>query len=294
MGASRSLGAMQLTAPRVSPGERAAIADPRAWRPGPVPPYRAWWLLTGLLALTLIVPFVLDLALPEADADDEVVLSAEGFDWELPVEDPATGQTMICEADMESLSGAAYNCGGERIDMMAAEGYRDADRSVRRAMRALSQNVISDFADVEVHWDGRFGMAVSSEEPVVGVAMIDPDARGEGAGADDPDPMLVAVVEGDDAARLVAPVWRALGGGEIPAEAQAELSALGRPGAGPGGSGSELPGREERSGVPDLPDLSDHRGSFYDAAGAGAGRAGAAAVRAGVHRAGAAAEEVRA
>lgn len=260
---------MQLTAPRVSPGERAAIADPRAWRPGPVPPYRAWWLLAGLLALTLIVPFVIDLALPEADADDEVVLSAEGFDWELPVEDPATGETMICEADMESLSGAAYTCGGERIDALAAEGYRDADRSVRRAMRALSQTAVTDFADVEVHWDGRVGVAVSPEEPVIGVAMIDPDARGGGAGADDPDPMLVAVIEGDDAARLVAPVWRALGGGVMPAEARALLSTAGRPEIGRGGEDAGQPGRPDRSDVPDIPDLSDHRGSFYDAAGAG-------------------------
>ncbi|CAM3958195.1 hypothetical protein [Corynebacterium frankenforstense] len=285
---------MQLTAPRVSPGERAAIADPRAWRPGPVPPYRAWWLLAGLLALTLIVPFVLDLVLPEADADDEVVLSAEGFDWELPVEDPATGETMICAADMESLSGAAYNCGGARIDALAAEGYRDADRSVRRAMRALSQAAVSDFADVEVHWDGRVGVAVSPEEPVIGVAMIDPDARGGGAGADDPDPMLVAVVEGDDAARLVAPVWRALGGGEIPAEARALLSTAGRPEVGRGGEDAGQPGRPDRSEVPDIPDLSDHWGSFYDAAGAGVRHAGVN--RAGVNRAGTAAVagEVRA
>ncbi|WP_144239826.1 hypothetical protein [Corynebacterium atypicum] len=203
------------------------------WRPGPAPAKRAWWTLAGMLAVLFGFPALIDFAVPTSQAyQDEVVLSADGFDWELPVASP-DGGPLTCHATSDSLTGTLYECGDFVIDTFGQERYRDRSRALARSLRFLLTSGDSEdtAASADVAWEGPRGLYLTrdiSGSVALGIALIGgqnaKDGGADGAkdsaaavddSGEDPEPMLVTGIRGKDAHTLLAlgeQVWSAVGG----------------------------------------------------------------------------------
>lgn len=185
---------------------------PRQWRPGPTPARRAWWWLAILAVVLLAAPAVLAAALPARHDPEDVVLTADGYEWEIPVHKDRGGP-LRCETTNESMAGTLYDCPGAQLDMIGQERYEDRSRALARSLRLLAPTGMSakKATGEGVRWYGELGVFFTTDNlgaPAIGLGKI----GGGGEDPQDPEPLLVVAVVGDAAPAYAPLVWQALGG----------------------------------------------------------------------------------
>lgn len=192
------------------------------YRLQPVRAGRYWWAVFGVTAIVLLLPVIINLAVPDrASATDEVRLGTLGYDWEVPVPDPAGEEVLTCAKSTGSISGHAWDCDGVMLQSIIAEGGTEPDRTLRRMVRAL--DLFPPAEDAPILREGDARMLIDPEWGTIGLSLEGVDER--------EDLTMVAVISGrgSQTAPLADAVWRAYTGSPLPGIVREEIRRLENP-----------------------------------------------------------------
>lgn len=191
---------------------------------------RYWWAVIGATAIVLLLPALINLAVPDRDAAlREIRLSGQGYSWEIPVHDPA-GEIMSCRQSTAMITGHAWNCEGATVMSTVTAGGTDPDRTLWRMTRALSLTAPPENAPILREGDAR--LLIDHEMATLGLSLEGGGEHGEQT--------MVAVLAGHGAqtAPLADAVWRAYTDQPLPEVVLAEIHGLRDPLAGWNGVGA--------------------------------------------------------
>ncbi len=190
------------------------------YRLQPVRAGRYWWAVFGVTAVVLLLPVILNLAVPDrSSATEEVRLSAQGYSWEVPIPDPEEpGEPLTCGTSAGSITGQAWDCGGAALESVIAAGGEDPDHTLWRMTRALSLTDPPEDAPILREGDSR--LLINHGTGALGLSL-------EGSGDHD-GLTMVAVLSGDGlrTAPIANAVWQAYTGRPLPELVLAEILAL--------------------------------------------------------------------
>lgn len=139
---------------------------------GPARPGRLLLLLGAFFCAAIIIPWgaarVLSTTSPEAGLTDATVGDATGT-WSLPLQRPDGTPVRCTHTQGNSAESKAWACSGVEIASMVAERPENADRTLRRAMRAVtSVAVTQENARVVTQDIGERGEVASASMALVG------------------------------------------------------------------------------------------------------------------------------
>ncbi|MGP6175061.1 hypothetical protein [Corynebacterium sp. A21] len=159
---------------------------------------KLWCAILGVAALLLALPSLLNLVVPDRpDGTDEVRLGSLGYDWEIPLRDPA-GEIISCRKSSDVITGYLWDCEGTMVQSLIVEGPEDEEQTLRRMMRAL----IIEFppANAPVFREEEARMVIDPRYGAVGMSLA-------GTGDREGQSMITLVYGGAEVPELADAVW---------------------------------------------------------------------------------------
>lgn len=157
-----------------------------------------WWAIFAVAVILLAIPALLNLVVPERQAQtDEVRLGQLGYNWEIPLTD-AAGEPLSCRQSTEALSGQLWDCEGTIVQSMIVEGSVDEEHTLERMMRMTL--LAYPPADVPTFREGDALMKIDDRFGAVGMSLA---GTGEREGAS----MIAVIFGGPNVPELSDAVW---------------------------------------------------------------------------------------
>lgn len=164
-----------------------------------------WWAIFAVAVILLAIPALLNLFVPERQAQtDEVRLGQAGYDWEIPLSD-ADGEPLSCRQSTEALSGHLWDCEGTTVQSMIVEGSTDEEHTLDRMMRMTLLDYPPE--DVPTFREGDALMKIDDRWGAVGMSLA---GTGEWEGSS----MITVIFGGPKVPELSDAVWHRFSDGQ--------------------------------------------------------------------------------